>query len=93
MVVTSLDIGRALAEKRKTGFRAKGTCMYPCIRPDDKISIVARKASQMKVGDIAIVKRKNHLVGHRVIKKGTARGSAFLVTRADSTTHGDDGPT
>ena len=89
----SLEIGRVLAESDGVSFRADGTCMYPTIRPGDKLHIQARPAGDVCVGDIAVCRRPKYLFSHRVIAKGSEDGRAYIVTCPDRRRHTDDGPT
>jgi hypothetical protein len=67
--------------------------MYPSVRPGDKLTIEARAAAQLDVGDIAVIRRKNTMLGHRVVQKGVANDRTFVVTTPDRGVNGDDGPT
>jgi hypothetical protein len=93
LVHASLDIGRVLADRDGVTFRAKGTCMYPAIRPGDVLRIQSRPAAQVTVGDIVVCRRPKYLFCHRVIETGWQDGRAYIVTRPDGTREGSDGPT
>lgn len=93
MVLTALDIGKALADGGATTFRAQGTCMYPTVRPGDVLRIASRTAAQVAVGEIAVCRGDGFLFGHRVIGTGEQAGRAFILTRPDRTRDGNDGPT
>jgi len=67
--------------------------MFPCIQPGDVLQIESRRIEQVQVGDIAVFRRNNALLGHRIIAKGTRAGNPYIVTRPDRTKQGDDGPT
>jgi len=92
-VVESLEIGRVLADQAKTQFRSQGSCMYPSIKSNDTLFIESRSIQDVKVGDIAVFRRFGQLLGHRTIGKGEDKGGAYIVTRPDRSTHGNDGPT
>lgn len=93
LVVESLDIGRALADHRRAIFRAQGTCMFPCVRPGDRLHIESRPIERIQVGDIAVFRKDGRLFGHRAIAKGENEIGPFIVTRPDRSGEGDDGPT
>ena len=93
LVVESLEIGRALADHGMAKFRARGSCMYPCVRPGDTLHIESHRIEDIKVGDVAVVRRDGSLFGHRTIAKGEDEGGPYIVTRPDRCNHGSDGPT
>lgn len=93
LVLSSLEIGRLLADSDRQAFRARGTCMYPDIRPGDLLRIGSRPAAQVSVGEIAVCRRPDFLFAHRVIGRGIRDGRAYVLTRADKAPGGDDGPT
>ncbi|MBU2549560.1 MAG: S24/S26 family peptidase [Proteobacteria bacterium] len=89
----SLAIARVLADQDGVTFRSDGTCMYPTIRPGDVLHIQQRAAIDVRVGDIAVVRRSKNLLSHRVVARGTEQGRAFIVTRSDRARQGEDSPT
>jgi len=93
LIVSSLELGRVLADQGKVTFRAQGTCMFPCIQPGDVLNIESRTIDQVRVGDIAVFRRAGALFGHRVVAKGTDVGKLYLTTRPDRAGQGADGPT
>jgi hypothetical protein len=93
LVLTSLGIGRVLADRDGVTFRAQGTCMYPTVRPGDVLRIASRPVAQVNVGDIAVCRGNGYLFGHRVIGKSERDGHAYIVTRPDRTRQGSDAPT
>jgi len=92
LVVASLEIGRALADRGRATFRAQGTCMYPCVQPGDVLHLESRPLDQVAVGEIVVVRRGDCLFGHRAIATGAADGRPYLVTRPDRSQQGSDGP-
>ena len=93
LVLASLEIGKALADRGRTTFRAQGACMYPCVRHGDVLYIESRTVKEVAVGDIAVCRRPGYLFGHRAIGKGVEDGRPYIVTRPDRTKEGNDGPT
>jgi hypothetical protein len=93
LVLTSLEVGKALADRGKSTFRAQGTCMYPCVRPGDVLHIESRTVGEVVVGDIAVGRRSGYLFGHRVIRTGETDGRRFILTRPDRSSSCHDDPT
>ena len=93
LVLASLDIGRVLADRDGATFRARAACMYPTVRPGDVLRIQSRPAAAVAVGDIAVCRAPDYLLGHRVIDKGERDGRAYIVTRPDCARAGSDAPT
>ena len=93
LVLASLELGKILADRRATTFRARGTCMYPSIHPNDILHIDSRSVKEVAVGDIAVCRRERFLFGHRTIDKGTHNGTHYIITRPDRMMQGSDGPT
>lgn len=92
LVVSSLELGRVLADHGRVTFRAQGTCMFPCVQPGDVLTIESRTIEQVKVGDIVVFRRNGLLFGHRAIAKGTRDGKIYVETRPDRSNQGSDGP-
>lgn len=93
LTLTSLELGKVLAARNRTAFRAQGYCMYPLIRPGDTLNIEPKAIDQAEIGDIAVCRREGYLFGHRTIRKGVRHGRLFILTRPDGTSQGNDGPT
>ncbi len=93
LVRASLEIGRVLADHHRLVFHAKGTCMYPAIRPGDVLRIQSRAAADVALGDIAVCRRPRYMFSHRVIGKGLEGGRPYILTRPDRSIEGGDGPT
>ncbi|MFC1597526.1 hypothetical protein ACFL5Q_06275 [Planctomycetota bacterium] len=71
--------------------RASGECMDPCLRHGDLLHLEPRRVSEIAVGDVVAFRRAGRLVAHRAIEKGIAEGGAYVVTRSDRATGGNDG--
>ncbi|MFH1067230.1 MAG: S24/S26 family peptidase [bacterium] len=93
LVLVSLDIGRALADRGSLTLRVKGTCMYPTIRPGDVLRVRSRAAADIAVGDIAVYRKSKLLFSHRVIETGQEDGRPYIATRPDGALDGNDGRT
>jgi len=93
LVIASLEIGKALADRGRATFRAQGTCMYPCVRPGDVLHIASRTVEEVAVGDIAVCRGSGFLFAHRTIRTGVEDGRQFIATRPDRSRHGEDSPT
>jgi len=93
LILASLEVGKVLADRGRTTFRAQGTCMYPTVRPGDVLHIESRTVEEVSVSDIAVCRRPGYLFGHRTIGKGVEDGRTYIVTRPDTVRQGHDGPT
>ena len=92
LAVASIELGRALADRGATTFRARGTCMYPVIRPGDILHIDPRPAGEIAVGDIAVCRSHDHIFSHRTVETGTRDGTPYIITSSDSAPDGTDRP-
>lgn len=92
LIVSHLDLGRELADRRKVSFRTHGTCMYPCIRPGDLLTVESRTIEQINVGEIVVFRRGDTLFSHRAISAGTSHQGIYIVTRSDRAGETNDGP-
>ncbi len=73
-----------LQEHGEARMRAQGTSMLPSIRPGDVLIIEAADVSEIPLGAIAVWRRGERLVAHRVIEQMvSADGSLKLVTCGD----------
>ena len=90
LIVHSLEIGKALAEHDRAILHAKGMCMYPLVRPGDRLHIHSRCVEQVNIGDIAVCRRDGRLVCHRIVDKGICNGRAYIVTRSDRNRRNND---
>ena len=93
LVLASLEIGRAVADRDAVTFRAQGTCMYPTLRTGDVLRIRSCTVADVDVGEIAVCRTPDYLFGHRVIAKGERDGRAYIITRPDRGSEGSDAPT
>lgn len=93
LILASLRIGRALADRDGITFRVWGACMYPTVRQGDVVKIQSRAAGDVSVGDIAVCRGEGFLFGHRVVGKGRRDGRDYVITRPDRANEGSDGPT
>jgi len=92
LAATSIELGKILAERGRAGFRARGTCMYPCVRPGDFLHIEARTVAEISVGDIAVFRKAGVLFGHRVICVDREARRPYIITRPDNS-ESEDAPT
>jgi hypothetical protein len=61
-------IADLLMNGHRVKFRAPGYSMYPIILHEDVITVEPVEASTIRVGDIALYRKENSLIAHRVIK-------------------------
>jgi hypothetical protein len=91
IILQMFELGRLFVEKKMVKFHPEGTCMYPCVRPDDVLHIEPRGIQEIKIGEIAVFRRFNRLLAHRVVEKGNNNGSTFIITKPDTARLGNDG--
>lgn len=83
-IALAVDVLRRFGRLR---FRAIGGSMLPAIAPGDLLEFRSCSAADLKNNDVALLKRKDGLVAHRV----KAIGSRMVVTRGDALS-ADDAP-
>jgi len=63
-----LDTSRELlARGHQVRFQATGSSMFPTIRHEDSVTVVAADASAIKTGDIVLYRLGEGVIAHRVI--------------------------
>ena len=92
LLLQLFELREDLVGKRIVKFYPQGSCMYPCIRPSDKLHIEFKKIEDIKTGDIAVYRRANLLFSHRVIDRGIKESRDYIITRPDTAQYGNDGP-
>lgn len=70
-------------------FRARGGSMHPFIRDGDVLKVEPAEVSEIKLGDVIFYRTGSRPVAHRVIRKVSENGKAFLVTKGDSSPSSD----
>jgi signal peptidase I len=91
LILQMFELGKLFVEKKMVKFHSEGTCMYPYVRPGDVLHLESRSIQEIKIGEIAVFRRFNRLLAHRVIEKGNDNGSAFIITKPDTASFGNDG--
>lgn len=92
ILIKFFDLRDALLQNRMVNFSVGGFCMYPAIRPADRLHIEPKKAKHIKIGEVAVYRRHNLLFAHRTIDKGDEMGRHYIITKPDNTKHCNDGP-
>jgi hypothetical protein len=87
-----IALGRLLVETRKIRLIASGACMYPNLRPGDRLDVCPKPVASIGIGEVVVVRRDGRFVGHRVVGKGENGQGPYVVTRPDRAESGDDGP-
>ena len=83
-LITQDEITRLLLDARGVvTFHTAGYCMFPCMRPRDRITVDARRIEEIAVGEVAVFRRGRRIVAHRVVEVGETDGLPYLVTRPD----------
>jgi signal peptidase I len=87
-----------LMNGHRVKFRAPGYSMYPTILHEDVITVEPVEAYTLKVGDIALYRKENSLIAHRVVKieiKNDSQSSvlspqSYFILRGDARPASDD---
>lgn len=87
LILQLFELGKLFVDKRIVTFHAHGICMYPCIQKGDMLHVESRLLQQIRIGDIAVYRRNNHLFAHRVIDK-LYDNLDYLITRSDNARSG-----
>lgn len=88
-----MHIERLLSARSGATFRVKGRCMFPTVRAGDLLRVRSCAVAEASIGDIAVFRKAQYLLAHRVIEKRIVDGRACVVTRPDGTNEGSDSPT
>jgi signal peptidase I len=64
--------------------------MSPFIKDGDVLEIKPVEVSEIKLGDVIFYRTESRIVAHRVIKKVSGNGKAFLITKGDSSPSSDE---
>ena len=79
-----------LAEGKSLRIKPTGYSMFPAIRPGNIVIIApVINQSNLTVGDIVVFKRDSDFVLHRLTDIRHQEGSAFYITRGDSSINED----
>lgn len=94
LILQLFELRKLFVEKNMVKFHAHGTCMFPVIRPNDKLYVSPKTVDEIKIGDVAVYRRHNRLFAHRTIEKGydKNRSLPYIITRPDTAKLGNDGP-
>jgi hypothetical protein len=85
-------VGRFLTEIGRLSFRASGFCMFPSIHPGDLLFVKPLPIERVRPGDIAVFRKGNRVLAHRVIDMTVDEAGTCLLTRSDRSGGGHDGP-
>jgi signal peptidase I len=69
--------------------RARGSSMFPTVRPGDVLMIEPAGTEQVRVGDVVVTANDSGFVSHRVVAIGNDDKGAWLITRGDASTVSD----
>jgi hypothetical protein len=74
----------AIRAGQHTSFTIRGGCMWPALRPGDRVS-VGPLQREPRLGDVLICHRGTHLVAHRVVQHVCdAQGQSWIRCRGDA---------
>jgi len=92
MVGQLFEMARDLTAKGMIRFRTEGTCMLPSIHPGEPIEVLPKGIEEIEIGEVAVYRRGDRILAHRVIAQGTTSHRRYILTRPDATRDGRDGP-
>lgn len=74
----------AIRAGQHTSFTIHGGCMWPALRPGDRVSVGALQR-EPRLGDVLICQCGTHLVAHRVVQHvRDAQGQSWIRCRGDA---------
>jgi signal peptidase I len=77
-------ISEALVKHGRIALRVHGTSMLPWVRPGDVALIRHTDNSGVRLGDVALYRRENHIYVHRIVSKSGSWHSAKLTAKGDA---------
>lgn len=77
-------ISEALAQHGRIALRVHGTSMLPWVKPGDVALIRRTDNSGVRLGDVALYRRDNHIYVHRIVSKTGSWHSAKLTAKGDA---------
>jgi len=98
---TQLDVSRgerfrwplvhsALRAGQTTSLVVRGRCMWPSLRPGDRLEVRALEAGEPRVGDVVVCAHGARALAHRVIAlSADASGTVLVTCRGDATPRSD----
>lgn len=85
------ELQRLMLETGRLDLTGVGECMFPAVKPGDRLVPQPQPVENFRVGQVAVIRRNGSLFGHRVIQTGSDERGAFIVTQGDNN-GGNDGP-
>ena len=82
-------ISQALAKHGRVALRVHGTSMLPWVKPGDVALIRRTDNSGVRLGDVALYRRENHIYVHRIVSKSGSWHSAKLTAKGDAHPNSD----
>ncbi|KPK96867.1 MAG: hypothetical protein AMJ95_11995 [Omnitrophica WOR_2 bacterium SM23_72] len=78
-------IQQSLKKTEGTGFiKVKGNCMVPLLKEDELVPFMPVSPSELKKGDIAVLKQDDTLFIHRILDKFEFCKQVFLIHKGDA---------
>lgn len=65
-------------------FEAKGFCMWPFVKENDRLIVKKVQPADLRSGDLVLYKTNGQLICHRLVKKLKTEDSYVLFVRADT---------
>lgn len=85
----ALMISEALVKHGRVALRVHGTSMLPWVKPGDVALIRRTDNSGVRLGDVALYRRENHIYVHRIVSKSGSWHSAKLTAKGDAHPNSD----
>ena len=84
------ELQRLMLETGRLDLTGVGECMFPAVKPGDRLIPLEQPAADFQVGQVAVIRRSGVLFGHRVIEVGSDEHGAYIITQGDNNA-GNDG--
>jgi len=78
------ELQRLMLETGRLDLTGVGDCMFPAVKPGDRLIPLAQPVADFQVGQVAVIRRDGNFFGHRVIEVGADERGAYIVTQGDN---------
>lgn len=78
------ELQRLMLETGRLDLTGVGECMFPAVQPGDRIVPQPLPVEAFQVGQVAVLRRGEKLVAHRVIDTGADAQGAYIITQGDN---------
>ncbi len=84
------EVQRLMLETGRWNLIGVGDCMFPAVQPGDRIVPQPQAMADFQPGQVAVLRRGEKLVTHRVVDTGVDERGPYIVTQGDNN-GADDG--